>query len=445
MARLWGAQTGLWSDVFTYDEMSNVKTSTDARGVKTTYSYQNPAIPELIIDPLNRLFSVTYETNGAANVLPSPSVKFEYQPTGNVSQVTGIYTETAVGGNPQRVVTNNFLYDLFGRITEKKTTLASRPDFPMATNYVYDSLNRVTDEYYPAQYGMGNSPRKNINHTFDQVGRRSSLKVDNVNYASSFVYNNLDQVTSVKIGPAGANQITEQYDYNLQSGNLQNQKVLRGSATLLDLSYQYQQCSCSTGGSGQITGITDNLNRNKDRLYEYDKLSRLKKVTGGLNQTWSQGYTYDRFGNRLSVTALGFEALRVQDQATSNKKERDKIIDDVVPKSSLLTKDVLLEKVADLSILNRETENESKPSPLDPNKQSEQTSTSVNLTTPGTPFDFDGDSKADYSTWNRSVSSVPVGTWTIKTVRQDRTAQPNLVQVAIRSHRLITMATGKPI
>ncbi|MBL0240339.1 MAG: VCBS repeat-containing protein [Chloracidobacterium sp.] len=133
----------------------------------------------------------------------------------------------------------------------------------------------------------------------------------------------------------------------------------------------------------------------------------------------------------LQHWVLRLFVYKIRQQAT--KKERDKIIDDVVPKSSLLTKDVLLEKVADLSILNRETENESKPSPLDPNKQSEQTSTSVNLTTPGTPFDFDGDSKADYSTWNRSVSSVPVGTWTIK---NSQTGQNSSTQLGASGNQI---------
>jgi YD repeat-containing protein len=51
-----GTSTGTWSEVFTYDERSNLITQTDARGVKTIYSYNS--------DPLNRLQSVSYDTSG---------------------------------------------------------------------------------------------------------------------------------------------------------------------------------------------------------------------------------------------------------------------------------------------------------------------------------------------------------------------------------------------
>ena len=311
------------------------------------------------------------------------------------------------------MVTNDLIYDGFGRVTEKKTTLANRPDFPMTTNYAYDSLSRVTDATYPTQYGMPGSPRKNIHNDFDSVGRLNRLKVDNVDYASDFVFNNFEQVTSVKIGPSGANQINEQYSFDPQSGNLVNQKVLRGGTALLDLSYQYQNCSCSTGGSGQITAINNNLDRNKDRVFEYDKLARLKKVTGGINQTWSQSYTYDRYGNRLTVEAIGVEALRFEDQATNNKSELNKIIDEILPKKTRLTKDELLKSVKDIIDVEN-TNRESLTKPVDLYKQTEQdTRNSVN-TTPGTPFDFDGDGKADYSTWRRTGGSVPAGTWTVK-------------------------------
>lgn len=415
-----GTQTGQWSDFFTYDEMSNISSSTDARGVKTIHSYQNPAIPSMSIDPLNRLFLVSYDTNGATDVLPSPTSKFEYKPTGNVSQIQSIYTENIVNGNTQRVVTNDLLYDGFGRAIEKKTTLANRPDYPLTVNYAYDSLSRITDVTYPKQYGMtepgtGNPPQKVIHNDFDPVGRLNRLKVNNVDYASDFVFNNFEQVTSVKIGPSGANQINEQYSYDPQSGNLTNQKVLRGGTALFDLSYQYQNCSCSTGGSGQITAISNNLDRNKDRVFEYDKLGRLKKVTGGINQTWSQAYSYDRYGNRLSVEALGVEALRFEDQAVNNKSESNKIIGEIVPDKAKLTKDKLLKNVENIiDIENTNSEPQTKPVDLDLYKQTEEDSQNSINTTPGTPFDFDGDGKADYSTWRRTTGNIPAGTWSIK-------------------------------
>ncbi|MET0753571.1 MAG: hypothetical protein ABWZ66_09365, partial [Pyrinomonadaceae bacterium] len=418
-----GPQNGQWSNFFTYDEMSNIATSKDARGVKTIYSYQNPAIMSLPFDPLNRLFKITYDITEANGVLPSPSVKFEYQPTENINQIKSVYTENIVNGTPQRVVTNDFLYDLFGRMTEKKTTLASRSNFPMATNYSYDSLSRVKEITYPKQYGTndpvtGNPVQKIVHNDYDTVGHISALKVNNVDYASNFVYNNFEQLTSVKIGPNNAYQTTEQYNYDPQSGKLLNQKVLRGSTALLDLSYQYQQCACATGGSGQITATVNNLDRNKDKAYEYDKLGRLTKVTGGLNQTWSQGYSYDRYGNRFAVQSLGFEALRMDEQSKNNKSEQNKAIEDIVPQSSLITKEKLLENVKNLTKIEKSAnqketspDTNTNPEKTDkPQKTSEQDQQTSNLTTSGTPFDFDGDGKADFSTWRRTGGAVAAGT-----------------------------------
>ena len=170
---------------------------------------------------------------------------------------------------------------------------------------------------------MPNNPRKNVHSEFDSVGRLANLQVDGVNYLSEVVFNSLDQVSSLKIGPEGVNQISEQYNYDILSGKLENQKVLRGSTALLDLSYEYQQCTCSTGRGGQITSIVNNLNRNQDRKYDYDRLGRLAKVSGGMNQTWSQSYDYDRYGNRVTVESLGFEALRGADSAVQRGPRRE--------------------------------------------------------------------------------------------------------------------------
>ena len=456
-----GEATGQWSDFFVYDGISSISSNTDARGVKTIYSYANPATSWLPRDPLNRLFSASYETNSASNVLPSPTIKYTYQPSGNVSQIKSIYTESTVAGNTERHTTNDFSYDTYGRTSEKKTTLASRPAYPMTTNYSYDSLSRITDVYYPAQYGITNSsgsnPRKNVHNNYDSVGRLNGLKVDNSDYASNFVFNAADQITSVKIGSNGANQISEQYNYNPQTSLLENQKVLRGSTTLLDLSYGYQRCSCSTGGTGQITGITNNLDRNKDRVYEYDKLGRLKKVTGGINQTWSQMYTFDRYGNRSNVTSLGVESLRAVNKNVKNKDEQERILKESVPVASLPTSGGLLENVKNL-VKDGQPENLS-DSPVSLYKQTEETTdTNSNKTdkneslgeklsgdninnaapekseanqpnsitaTIGTPFDFNGDGKADFSTWRKTTGSLTAGSWVIRNSQtgQNTTAQ----------------------
>ena len=101
---------------------------------------------------------------------------------------------------------------------------------------------------------------------------------------------------------------------------LTNQKVIHTntSATLLDLSYGYDRgnsVGSLSGKTGQLTRITNNLDHNKDRSFEYDAIGRLTAAKGGVatgatgvTANWSQTYAYDRYGNRTSVTANGITA-----------------------------------------------------------------------------------------------------------------------------------------
>lgn len=423
-----GDGNGQWSDFYVYDKFSNITSYTDARGVTTTYSYQNPALPQFPIDPLNRVFSVSYNTNSAPDVLPAPGVSYTYETSGNLTKVRSVSTSG--------VSTVELDYDSLGRMNEKKTTLSTRPNFPITINYVYDSLNRVTDIIYPTQYGAGGS-RKNVQYDFDAAGRIDGLSVDASSYASNFNFNNFGQISSVKIGPSGTNQITETYAYNPLSGLLENQKVLKSGTALLDLSYQYQQCSCSTGGGGQVTKITNNLDANRNRSYDYDALGRLRKVTGGINKSWSQEYSYDRYGNRTNVTALGVEALRGEGQGNVPLPE---VIRPDSGKQTSETNDspnpnTRLSPVSDLRLVNGKKSKAQSPQELiqrgsiygvssksgpEELKNSPDKEISPETQSQGSnyvPFDFDNDEKADVSVFQR-----PTGAWVVS---QSGNGQPN--------------------
>ncbi|MGI8639948.1 MAG: RHS repeat-associated core domain-containing protein [Pyrinomonadaceae bacterium] len=85
----------------------------------------------------------------------------------------------------------------------------------------------------------------------------------------------------------------------------------RGQQTLLDLSYDYNRnnsVGTLNGKTGHLSKIINNLNANKNREYGYDALGRLTTAKGGTNNLWTQNYSYDRYGNRTSVTASGVAA-----------------------------------------------------------------------------------------------------------------------------------------
>ena len=129
------------------------------------------------------------------------------------------------------------------------------------------------------------------------------------------------QVTLRKTGAATGNADIEQYSYENQTGLLTNQKVYKASDMsnpLLDLSYEYNRgnsIGTLNGKTGQLTRIVNNLDRNKDRVYESDALGRLIKAKGGLatgitgvTADWTQDYSYDRYGNKTGTTATGITA-----------------------------------------------------------------------------------------------------------------------------------------
>ena len=295
----YGAQ---WSEAFFYDTRSNLTQKTDARGVRTNYSYQMGGAD----DPLNRLQARSYDLSGplAPNVLSAPPVYYQYMTTGDKTRISRISTIS--------LLTEDFSYNVEGRVSEYNQIIDGRTSYPMTTSYLYDTLDRVTEVRYPAQYGIAGSPRKLITNTYDTASRLTSLKIDSQEVAGNIVYNAADQTTSIKIGAAGANQITENYTFDQQTGLLTNQKVQKSGQTLLDLSYDYNRnnsIGTLNGKTGHLTKIIDNLNNNKNREYEFDALGRLTKAKGGVGgNLWTQNYSYDRFGNRTNVTATGVAA-----------------------------------------------------------------------------------------------------------------------------------------
>ncbi len=304
-----------WSEAFIYDERSNVTQKTDARGVRTYFRYQDNITGAE--DPLNRLQAVTYDLSGphdtSQNINAAFNTVYEYMPTGDQDRIKKI--------NSTGLVKEEYAYDSEGRVSNYTQTVTNRENFPMQMTYGYDSLSRVKDVYYPAAYGLaGCSPltgclRKHVQNTFDVASRLSTLTVDGQQQAGDILFNAASQATSINIGTAGTNQVNENYTFDPQTGLLTNQKVQRGGQTLLDLSYDYQRGSSvgnTTGGkSGQLTKISDNLNHNRDRNYQYDGLGRLTKAIGGPvrprlgSPGWNQQYVYDRYGNRQSVTVSG--------------------------------------------------------------------------------------------------------------------------------------------
>lgn len=136
-------------------------------------------------------------------------------------------------------------------------------------------------------------------------------------YLDGVSYNTSSQVTALTTGSSMSHPRVENYSYDSQTGLLTGQTVKNSGATstYLDLTYSYARGSSHgsvNGKTGQLTKIVDNLNHNRDKLYEFDSVGRMMKAHGGVaagasgvTANWTQTYTYDRYGNKTGASVSG--------------------------------------------------------------------------------------------------------------------------------------------
>ena len=127
----------------------------------------------------------------------------------------------------------------------------------------------------------------------------------------------MQRVSTKDIKATNSIERAEAYSSDSQTRLLTGQTVKNTGATstFLDLRYSYARGSSHgsvNGKTGQPTKIVDNLNNNRDKLYEFDSVGRLMKAHGGLaagatgvTANWTQTYTYDRYGYKTATSATG--------------------------------------------------------------------------------------------------------------------------------------------
>ena len=306
---------------YSYDANSNLTGRRDARGVITSYDY----------DDLNRLTERRY-TGGPSEARSTSKVEYDYDSCGaNATYTKGrMCSVTAYDSSGNEFSKTAYTgYDALGRVRGSIQTTDTQS---YTMSYEYDRSGNLTSQTYPSG--------KVVETVYDGAGRIAGVRRVEAGSSLSYYAGADGGTTAIGYAPHGGmrevllgNGLWEQRRYN---DRLQPTQIGLGTGKtavgtglgtadsgLLLLDYAYGT-SANNGNvaSQRIRAGTLDLTQS----YTYDDLNRLKTASeSGGGTPWSQTYDYDRYGNRavtgtgsyLPSQALTPQSLNVFDTATN--------------------------------------------------------------------------------------------------------------------------------
>ena len=281
-------------DRFTYDNNSNLLTTTDARGVTVTTSY----------DHLNRPTSISYSDS-------TPDVNFCYDGADFVgsacttSQVNGEKGQLTYAGSSVSATR----YESFNRRGQVIGSSQQTGGATYSFSYSYNKAGALETQQYPSSLL--------VKTCYDAAGRIdevSSTGTPAATYGSGFSYAPHGAIEELKLG----NNLYEYRDYN---NRLQPIEVglgtFSGGSDKLKLEFTY---GSSRNNNGNILSqvITRPSLSALTQSYTYNSLNRLiSAAESGAGTAWSRSYSYDIFGNRAVSANRGLPTSPLMPTATT--------------------------------------------------------------------------------------------------------------------------------
>ncbi len=276
-----------WAMKFTYDDIGNLVSTTDARGTSLSGTY----------DRLHRLIYRNYSD-------ATPDVSFYYDGAG-LGQVPN-YSKgktTKVSSSVSESLYTAF--DNLGRIkSSQQVTNGVAYNFP---DYSYTLAGDLISQTYPSG--------RVVRNTIDADGYLR--KVESQKDAISSLATYLDQINYTASGAVKESRLGNgRWETAVYNERLQIAQIGLGSSntdqSLLKIEYDYG-ASGQNNGSVRVHKISNSsLAQPILQTYDYDGLNRLQssiETYNGGAQSWKQTFSYDRFGNRrfdaANTTTLG--------------------------------------------------------------------------------------------------------------------------------------------
>lgn len=267
-----------WSTGSTYDANGNTLTTTDAKGVTITQTY----------DSLNRVLTRTYSDT-------TPEVTYTYDDP-NINFSKGQLTKVSSSVS----MTEHTDFDPLGRVLSHKQTTDGQV---YTTGYTYTLTGALFDETYPS----GRVVRSTLNNDgrLSDVSTKKNGESVFQTQANNFSYTAHGAISQMRLG--NGDWESTQFNVRLQATQLAVGSTT-GATDLFSTSYEYGEidaggnflASKNNGNMARQTVTFSGLSQPFVQTYKYDAVNRLKeaKEMNGGTQTWIQSLDYDRYGNR---------------------------------------------------------------------------------------------------------------------------------------------------
>jgi YD repeat-containing protein len=296
-----------WSRKVDYNSSGLVTDAYGARGIHTTLSY----------DDLNRITTLSYSDSTPtihyyydSQSLPSgaPSYTHSYSP-GRLLAMT--YGSGATG--------NYFAYDAAGRVVTQKQVTGSTT---YGLSYAYNYAGLLTGETYPSG--------RALSYSYDEGGRLAGLGDGTSTFLSSLSFAAHGGLPSETWGNTAVHAIS--YNRRLQASQI---SLSLGSTVLQQYDYGYGEFNTSSGSvdtaknNGQIGKISSTIGTTAqwNQGFSYDEIGRLSNVSehqgsSMSTQSYTQGYAYDRYGNRRQSANTTLGLVELADSEINSSRNR---------------------------------------------------------------------------------------------------------------------------